>query len=68
MVSAAWVSDMPAAAVNPAAPPTIRPPAGEEAKALVAPRLLDFWRFFRAEAAHAARQALSGKWGRLISS
>lgn len=35
--------------------------AGEEAKALVAPRLLDFWRFFRAEAAHAARQALSGK-------
>ncbi|KAL4440107.1 hypothetical protein ABPG75_003108 [Micractinium tetrahymenae] len=32
---------------------------GEEAKALIAPRLLDFWRFFRSEAAHAARQALS---------
>ena len=27
---------------------------------LVAPRLLEFWRFFRSEAAHAARQALSG--------
>lgn len=35
--------------------------AGEDAKREVAPRLLGFWRFFRAEAAHAARQALSGE-------
>lgn len=29
----------------------------------MAPRLLEFWRFFRAHAAHAARQALSGAHG-----
>lgn len=49
----------------PAPPIRLRRPrpgfTGEEAKALIAPRLLDFWRFFRSEAAHAARQALSGK-------
>lgn len=41
--------------------------AGEEAQALVPPRLLDFWRFFRSQAAHAARQALSGAPGRLAA-
>lgn len=43
-------------------PPALHLAAADaEAKALVAPRLLEFWRFFRAEAAHAARQALSGE-------